>query len=349
MTVLDKSKIRPDVLKIMESYLKVRDYIVDGFLKKEGKQRAEFDALWEKVMDANDRFFRGEDMHGYISKEEQSFLAKYHRYSAETGSNYMKKKNPIPKDVILEPFIADGVPVEWQIVPNASLDKIILYFHGGGFILGSINDHRLFTVMLGGALKMRVLSVDYRLAPEHPHPAPLEDSTKAYKWLLAEGFESKNIILAGDSAGGNLTLATLIKLRDDGISLPAGAVCFSPNTEYIGTSKTFFKNAETDPFLADIGEFWWREAHLEGVDPNNPYASPLLADLEGLPPLLLQASTNEMLYDHSTRFASKAKAAGVDVILETWDDMIHVFQAFPFPESKEAIANINKFIQKLFS
>ncbi|MHA1468710.1 MAG: hypothetical protein ACTSP6_11635 [Promethearchaeota archaeon] len=112
MTVLNRSKIRPDVLKIMDSYLKVRDYIVDGFLKKEGKQRAEFDALWEKLMDANDRHFKGEDMHGYISKEEQYFLAKYHRYSAETGSNYLQKKSPISKDVILEPLVANGVPVE---------------------------------------------------------------------------------------------------------------------------------------------------------------------------------------------------------------------------------------------
>jgi len=349
MTVLNRSKIRPDVLKIMDSYLKVRDYIVDGFLKKEGKQRAEFDALWEKLMDANECYFKGEDMRGYISKEEQYFLAKYHRYSAETGSTYMQKKNPISNDVIIEPLIVNGVPVEWQIVPNAGPDKVLLYFHGGGFILGSINDHRLLTVMLGRFLNMRVLSVDYRLAPEHPHPAPVEDSTSAYKWLLKEGIDPKNIILAGDSAGGNLTLATLIKLRDDGIPLPAGAICFSPNTEYAGTSKTFFKNAETDPFLADIGEFWWREAHLEGVDPKDPYASPLLADLKGLPPLLIQASTNEMLYDHSTRFASKAKAAGVDVTLETWDDMIHVFQAFPFPESKEAFSNMQKFVQKLFS
>jgi acetyl esterase/lipase len=349
MTILNRSKIRPDVLKIMDSYLKVRGYIVDGFLKKEGKQRAEFDALWEKLMDANDRHFKGEDMRGYISKEEQYFLAKYHRYSAETGSTYMQKKTPISKDVILEPLIANGVPVEWQIVPSASPDKVLLYFHGGGFIMGSINDHRLFTVMLGRVLNMRVLSVEYRLSPEYPHPAPLEDSTSAYMWLLNEGFEPKNIILAGDSAGGNLTLATLIKLRDDGITLPAGAVCFSPHTDNSGTSETFFKNAETDPFLGDIGEFWWGEARLEGVDPNDPYASPLLADLKGLPPLLIQASTNEMLYDHSTRFAKKAKAAGVDVTLETWDDMIHVFQAFPFPESKEAISNVQKFVKKLFS
>ena len=128
MTVLNRSKIRPDVLKIMESYLKVRDYIVDGFLKKEGKQRAEFDALWEKLMDANDRHFKGEDMRGYISKEEQYFLAKYHRYSAETGSNYLQKKSPISKDVILEPLIANGVPVEWQIVPNANSERILLYY-----------------------------------------------------------------------------------------------------------------------------------------------------------------------------------------------------------------------------
>jgi acetyl esterase/lipase len=159
-------------------------------------------------------------------------------------------------------------------------------------------------------------------------------------------------MIAGDSAGGSLTLATLIKLRDDKIPLPAGAIALSPSTDITLSDVSYFKNGETDPILADIGLYWWIQAYLSGTDPGEPLVSPLLGDLRGLPPLLLQASTCEMLYCDSTRFVEKAKSAGVEVTMETWDDMLHVFHLFglnDLPEAKEAIAHIGEFVQKRFS
>jgi len=348
LTIVNRSKIRPDVLKIMDTYLNVRPKFIESFYKKEGKKEFDYESLMQKVMEGNERSFKGEDMSDFLTKDEQLFIAKFLRFSGESGSNYLQKKYPINKNVKLEPIHADGVPAEWQIVPGAKEERVLLYFHGGGFILGSVNGHRLSTVLLGMVTKMRVLSVDYRLAPEHPHPAPLEDSTTVYKWLLSEGFKAKNIIIAGDSAGGNLTLTTLLKLKEDGISMPAGAFCLSPRTLYEIENTSFLKNAETDVFLGDSGLFWWSEAHLSGTDPHDPLVTPIYGNLKGLPSLLLQVSNSEMLYDDSVLFVEKAKAAGVDASLEEWDDMMHVFQYFGLPESKKALDNIGKFVQRLF-
>jgi acetyl esterase/lipase len=178
----------------------------------------------------------------------------------------------------------------------------------------------------------------------------LEDCTAAYNWLLSTGIAPKNIVIAGDSAGGNLTLTTLIKLRDNGTPLPAGAVCLSPPTDMVA-EESFFENAETDPVLADVGLFWWIPEYLAGADPSNPLVSPIRADLRGLPPLLIHVSTCEMLYSDSKRFAERADAAGVAVTLEIWNDMPHVWHAFGshnLTESKEAIAKIGEFVRKLF-
>lgn len=326
------------------------------FLKREENQGVDFQALWNKVMEGNALFFKREaeieDLYGLLTDEEMLFLAKLLRFSFEYGANIEQKKFPIPEDVKIKIIDAGGVPAEWQTVSGAIENRVLLYIHGGGMVMGSPNSHRLLTVALGEVTKMRVLSVDYRLAPEHPYPAPLEDCTAVYNWLLSTGIKPENIVIAGDSAGGNLTLTTLIKLRDDGTPLPAGAVCLSPVTDYTGSDESFFENAETDPVLADIGLFWWGPAYLAGADPSDPLVSPLYADLKGLPPLLLQVSTCEMLYSDSTRLVERAKAAGVDAILETWDDMMHVWHALglhDLTESKEAIAKIGEFVKKLFA
>lgn len=326
------------------------------FLEREENQGIDFQALWDKVMELNALFFKGEfrkreDLYGLLNDEEILFLARLLRFSFEYAVNIEQKRFPIPEEVKIKKVDAGGVPAEWQTVPGAIENRVLLYFHGGGMTMGSPNSHRLLTVALGEVTKMRVLSVDYRLAPEHPYPAPLEDCTAVYNWLLSTGIKPENIVIAGDSAGGNLTLTTLIKLRDDRTPLPAGAVCLSPPTDYAGYDESFFENAETDPVLADIGLFWWRPAYLAGANPSDPLVSPLYADLTGLPPLLIHVSTCEMLYGHSTRFIERAKAAGVDATLETWDDMMHVWHAFGLhylTESKEAIAKIGEFIKKLF-
>jgi len=280
------------------------------------------------------------------------FLARAFRFAFDFVFEVHQKNNPILDNVTVEKVDVNGVPAEWQIVPEVTDDKVILYFHGGGYILGSPNSHRLFTITLGKVTKMRVLSVDYRLGPEYKYPAALEDGVNAYKWLLNSGFKPENIIISGDSSGGHLTFITLIKLRDEGIPFPAGAIALSPLTDVSLSGQSFFKNAETDPVLGDIGVFWWGKATAEGIEPSDSRISPVFADLKGLPPMLVQASSSEILYSDSVRIVENAKSAGVNVTLQVWDDMPHVFQQFglnKLPESKEAIDNIAKFVEKLIS
>lgn len=359
MPILDRSKIRPEILEFLDGFEKIQLKGALEFLKLKENKGFNFQPYLKKIEEGNKRFFENlskkeggiDDFYGFFTSEEVSSLVKFFRFIIEYYMDIESARFPIPEDIKIEEVDAGGVPAEWQIVPEAVEDKVILYFHGGGFVLMSPKTHRLLTIELAKNTKMRVLSVDYRLAPEHPHPAALEDCVNAYKWLLSQGFKSENIIIAGDSAGGNLTLTTLIKLRDDKILLPAGAVALSPATDLTDSSETFYKNAKTDPILADRGVFWWTTSFLAGADPNDPYISPLQANLKELPPILIQVSTSEMLYDHSTRFIERAKKAGVNAILQEWNDTIHVFQGFGLhvlPEAKEAIDKIGEFVRNLF-
>jgi acetyl esterase/lipase len=338
----------------MDELLQYQMQGVFEFLEREENRGVDFQALWGKVMGLNDLYFKERRDAGSLcaelTSEEIHFLARILRHSFEYGTNIEQQRFPIPEGVETKTVDVDGIPAEWQIVPGAKRDRVLLYLHGGGFITGSPNTHRLLTVALGEAAKMSVLSVDYRLAPEHPFPASLEDCTAAYRWLLSTGVAPENIVIAGDSAGGNLTLTTLIRLRDNGTPLPAGAVCLSPATDMVA-EESFFENAETDPILADVGLFWWAPAYLAGADPTDPLVSPVRADLRGLPPLLIHVSSCEMLYSGCKRFAERAKAAGVAATLETWDDMPHVWHAFGLhrlTESKEAIDKIGEFVKGLF-
>lgn len=357
MPICDRSRIRPDVLKLMDAFQKEQTNGALEFLKAKENQGVDFQVLYGKLMKANELFFKKgkdqtiNDWYGYFKKDELLFLAKVFRYCFDYVANIEQKRYPIPENVKVEPIDAGGVPAEWQTVPGAAKDRVLFYIHGGGFVLGSANFYRLFTVTLGQKTKMRVLSLNYRLAPEHPYPAQIEDCTRAYRWLLSTGIKPKNIVIAGDSAGGNLTLTTLLKLRDDGIPLPAGAVCLSPLTDSTGSGDSFWENAATDPLLPDSGIVVLAPTYYGEADATNPLISPLFADLKGLPPLLIQASTCEMLFSDSKRFVDRAKAAGVNATLQTWDNMVHVFQAFglhDLSEAKEAIDKIAKFVQGLF-
>ncbi|WXG39398.1 MAG: alpha/beta hydrolase [Candidatus Freyarchaeum deiterrae] len=356
MQIVNRSKMRPDVVKLTDDLLTEQTNGIIEFLSTKENPEFDFTDLFQKMMSENEQFFKKkregtiDELYGYFTKEEMIFLAKAYRSGFEYAANIEQKKYPIPKNIKVEPIDAGGVSAEWQTAPGAMKDRVILYFHGGGMVLGSPNSHRVFTTTLGQLTKMRVLSVNYRLAPEHPYPAAKEDCMAAYKWLLSTGIKPKNIVIAGDSAGGTLTLLTLLKLRNDGTPLPTGAVCLSPLTDYTGSDESFFENAETDPILADKGVFWWITSYLDGADPSDPSVSPLLADLKGLPPLLFQASTCEMLFSDSKRLVDRAKAAGVKATLQTWDNMVHVFQQFglhDLPESKEAIDKIVEFIKNL--
>jgi len=258
---------------------------------------------------------------------------------------------PLPKDAKLENVDVVGIPAAWVSTPEVVKDRVILYLHGGGYIEGSITSHKDLAQRISRVSKAKVLLTDYRLAPEHPFPAAIEDSTRAYNWLVnTEGFLPQNIIIAGDSAGGGLTVATLVKLRDEGIALPAAAVCLSPWTDLALTGDSIKEKVHEDPFVTPDDLMFSAMMYLGKTDPKNPYASPLYANLKDLPPLCIQVGTAEVLFDDAIRLASLAKEAGVEVQLDIWEDMVHVFQAFAVlaPESQEGIDKIGEFIKKKF-
>jgi len=253
-------------------------------------------------------------------------------------------------DLIAAPVSAGGVPAEWVSVPESASDRVLLYVHGGGYVIGSIAAYRNFAAHLARAAGCRVLNVDYRLAPEHRFPAAVDDSVAAYRWLLTQGVTPSQIAIAGDSAGGGLTLATLLRLRDEGGPLPAGAVPLSPWTDLEGTGETLTTNAATDPLVQMDGLKLMADSYLQGADPRHPHASPLHADYTGLPPLLIQVGDAETLLDDSRRVAKLARGAGVDVTLQVFPEMGHVFQmcAGNVPESDDAVAKIGKWLRALW-
>nr|ADA70030.1 Est10 [uncultured marine bacterium] len=251
----------------------------------------------------------------------------------------------LAEDVNCEPVDAGGVPAEWITAPGAATDRVIYYLHGGGYVFGSISSHRELISRLSRAAGARGLAIDYRLAPEHPFPAAIEDSTAGYRWLLSSGVDPSRIVIAGDSAGGGLTVATLLALRDAGDPMPAAAVCLSPWVDLEGLGESMTTKADADPMVERRGLLQSAEAYLDGADPRTPLAAPLYGDFKGLPPLLIQVGTAETLLDDSTRLAERAKSAGVAVVLEPWDDMIHVWQFFAatVPEAQQAIERIGEF------
>jgi epsilon-lactone hydrolase len=251
--------------------------------------------------------------------------------------------------VICEPVSAGGVDGEWISPAKTPLDKTILYFHGGGFRLGSVASHRdlMAQIVLGSGC--RVLAINYRLAPEHRFPAALDDALAAYGWMLDRGLKSENIAFAGDSAGGNLVLAAMLALRERGLPLPVAAVLMSPWTDLAATGASYVSRAEADPIHQRSMILALAKNYLGGQgDPYDPLVSPLYADLAGLPPLLIQVGDRETVLDDSVMFADLARAAGVDVSLEVWDGMIHVFQMFgaELPEARQAIASIAQFLNR---
>lgn len=253
----------------------------------------------------------------------------------------------IPADVQCEKVSAGGVPAEWVVAESADGARAILYLHGGGYVIGSINTHRELAARLSRAAAARVLVIDYRLGPEHPHPAAVDDAVAAYRWLLSQGVSPLRLAVAGDSAGGGLTVATLVAVRDAGLPAPAAGVCLSPWVDLEGIGESMATKAALDPMVQRDGLLKMAAAYLGGQSPRTPLAAPLYADLSGLPPLLIQVGTAETLLDDSTRLAERARKAGVQVTLEPWEDMIHVFQAFAsmLPEGRQAIDRIGEFVR----
>ncbi len=259
-------------------------------------------------------------------------------------------QTPLPADVYTETVQMGGVAGLLIASPGVDDRRLVLYLHGGGYCTGSSLTHRDFGWRFSAAAGARVLLLDYRLAPEHPFPAAVEDTLTAYRWLLAQGFDPGQIAIGGDSAGGGLAVAALVALRDEGTVLPATAVLISPWTDLTGSGDSIRSKADADPLLTANRLADFSHAYLGEADPKNPLASPLFSDLRGLPPLLIQVGEAEILLDDAVRLAEKAQAAGVDVTLDVWEEMFHVWHGFAavVPESQEAIAQAGEFIQKHF-
>lgn len=256
---------------------------------------------------------------------------------------------PSPKNVTVEPVNANGVPGEWLIPPGAPGDQALLYFHGGAFCICSPSTHRPLVSALATSAGVRALSLDYRLAPEHPFPAALDDGLAAYRWLLANGFTPEQIVLGGDSAGGNLALALLLALREAGEPLPAGAILLSPVTDLTGRLESRRSNAKLDIVLRGDLSFML-EAYIAGADPTHPHLSPILGELHGLPPLLFHVGSDEILLDDSVLFAEKARQTGVDAQAVVWPGMWHVFQISPgLPEARQSIAELAAFVREIMT
>jgi acetyl esterase/lipase len=251
----------------------------------------------------------------------------------------------VAEGTAVEAVDAGGVPAEWVIAPDVD-DRVILYLHGGAYHLGSLATSRRGTSLLSAAARAKVLNVGYRLAPEHPFPAAVVDAVSAYRWLCSSTAPAR-VAVAGDSSGGGLALATLVALRDAGDPLPAAGVAISPVTDLGATGESMSARADVDLLIRPAGVKEAADMYLAGQDPRHPHASPLYADLAGLPPLLIQVGDAEVLLDDSTRFAARTEGAGVDVTLEVWPEMPHVWHSFAgvLPEADAANARIGEWLR----
>ncbi len=255
--------------------------------------------------------------------------------------------HPIASDISLEAGHAGAVPIEWSLAPGSDPSRVLLYFHGGGYISGSIVSHRGMVVEAGRAAGVRTLAVGYRLAPEHSFPAALEDARAAYEFLLAQGIAPQHIAVAGDSAGGGLSLALLTLLRDANQHLPGCAWLVSPWVDLEMTGESLKTKTEADPLIQKPYLEELAAAYLGGADPANPLVSPLRADLSGLPPLLVQVGSAETLLDDAVAISSRAGSADVPVTLEIWPHMIHAWHlwAAELEEGRLALDSAGRFIK----
>lgn len=253
----------------------------------------------------------------------------------------------LPKQIELSSVTIGNLYAEWILPSGAKKDRVILYAHGGGYVIGSCRGHRPHVAKFVKGSGIGALVFDYRLAPEHPFPAALEDSLAAYRWLLAEGVSPAEIVFVGDSAGGGLCLATLLALRDKGVPLPAAAAVLSPWMDLKCTGESLESNRKVDTLTWLESWTVFSKYYAGDHDPGLPWMSPLYGDLHGLPPILIYVGGDELLLDDSTRFAEKAKEAGVDVTLRIGEGMFHCYPVCAplFPEAKEAMDEICAFIK----
>ena len=280
------------------------------------------------------------------------------RYTANKTIDQLRKETkdagniiPLPKNTKFKRVSVGNIDAEWITCGEFETDKIFMFMHGGGYYRGSIASTRATVARISAEAKVRCLSIEYRLAPEYPFPAAIDDTYTAYNWLLKEGVKPKNIIVSGQSAGGGLCLALLLKLKENFFSQPRGAVALSPWTDLTQSGKTMKINAGIDPVISKKYLDRMANLYLAKTPNTTPLASPLYGELSGLPPLLVQVGSAETMLDDSRRFAKKAKEAKVDVQIEVYKDMFHGWHgsAHILKDGEKAIKNIGLFCRHLFN
>lgn len=266
------------------------------------------------------------------------------RAAVEKQAKYTR----MPPNVDVQRITLNDLPAEWLRPPGVKDDRVVLYLHGGGYTMGSCNTHRALGTRLAIAAQTPVLLIDYRLAPEHPFPAALEDALATYRWLIDLESPARPIALAGDSAGGGLAVAASIALRDQGESLPTVIACMSPWADLAVQGESMVTRAKADPLISRESSLLHAGLYVAQADPYSPLVSPIYADLRGLPPLLIQVGDREVLLSDAVRLAEQARRAGVATTLEVWDGMWHDWQAYAgyVPEAQQAINRAGAFIDQ---
>jgi acetyl esterase/lipase len=281
---------------------------------------------------------------GKLKKEKFDFntsIEDFREQCERSAGKYSK----VPDGVEIKVEYIDFIRAEWIIPTDAGLDKIILYVHGGGYVSGSCNDHRGFVSKFAKNCGIATLQYEYRLAPENPFPAALNDSVKVYQWLLDKGFKPEHIIIAGESAGGGLSLAMLLALKERVIPMPAAAVAISPWTDLTCSSNSYITKNKVS--VAPMDSWLVFSRHYMGENPGNlPLISPLFGDLKGLPPIFINSAENDELYEDGEKFYKKAMEAGVDITFRAGKGMIHCYPLLApmFKEATEAMEEIYEFI-----
>ena len=264
------------------------------------------------------------------------------------GDELIREWATVPDGITIAQTYAGGCRAYWNDPDGGALDAVLLYLHGGGYVTGSPRSHERLVGHLATAVGCRALSLDYRLAPEHPHPAAVEDATAAYKWLLEQGYSPEKVAISGDSAGGGLAIAALVPIREKGLPQPAAAAALSPWTDLEATGASVTANADVDLMVTMDLMLEMVEHFLDGQNARLPLVSPIHADLQGVAPLYIQVGGDEMLLDDSTRVAENAEAAGVEVKLDVFPEMQHVFQGFVgnVPEATEAVERLGVWLRE---
>jgi len=255
------------------------------------------------------------------------------------------KNQKLGSDVRVSQVTAGNVPCEWVEGKSSRAHRVILYFHGGGYCAGSPASHRQMIAKLCEQAHARALVPDYRLAPENPFPAAFDDAIACYRWLLASGIDPAGIAFAGDSAGGGLALSAAMAVRNEGLPQPAAIVLLSPWVDLTQSGKSMLTKSSIDPFLDIVDLATGAYNYLNGHLPTDPHASPLYGDFQDLPSILMHVGSTEVLLDDAVRVSKRAEAAGVDVSVEVWDGMVHVFQALPLKEAEASLARLGSFIR----